>query len=339
MFPGKTVRIRDIKSLIRLQTPINPTMDVAWATIMGFTQRNIMLWDNFNRQMGENEEGAWAIETEYLTPIVKIPSTDKVKKGTFSEKIGMPQNVGSGTQNVGYDKLLLNMYLDCYNNYIRDQNLIAPIAIDKTDADIEYSTNDSSKGGKLLKMAKLDDYFTELLPDAQKGDNVTLPLGKIAPVYGLGGPQHNTTTINGAYGISQINAGNAFLPITYQNKVGENPYPEITNRTQTLTNNQTTFYSDLSQATAANIRAMDLAWKLQELRELDAWGGTRDFELIKAEYGVDCPLDELKKPKLIYMHTFPIDMYQVDSTANTQDGTVGETGAVSLTNNIAPSFT
>ena len=50
-----------------------------------------------------------------------------------------------------------------------------------------------------------------------------------------------------------------------------------------------TLYADLSQATAATINAIRVAFQVQKLLERDARGGTRYTEIIRSHFGVVSP--------------------------------------------------
>lgn len=48
------------------------------------------------------------------------------------------------------------------------------VLVDIDDGNVEFDKNNSAKGGALLKVNKLHDYFTSALPEPQKGADVTI---------------------------------------------------------------------------------------------------------------------------------------------------------------------
>ena len=67
-----------------------------------------------------------------------------------------------------------------YNEFYRDQNLIAPVNFKLTDGDNSPTAARVLELTQLRKRAWEHDYFTASLPFAQKGQAVDIPLGEIA---------------------------------------------------------------------------------------------------------------------------------------------------------------
>lgn len=73
-------------------------------------------------------------------------------------------------------------------------------------------------------------------------------------------------------------------------------------------------YADLTNATAATINSLRLAFQLQKLYERDARGGTRYPEIIKAHFGVVSPDARLQRPEYLGGSSTPINVHPVAQT-------------------------
>ena len=78
-----------------------------------------------------------------------------------------------------------------------------------------------------------------------------------------------------------------------------------------------TLFADLSDATAATINDLRLAFQTQKLYERDARGGTRYTEVIKSHFGVVSPDMRLQRPEYLGGGSTPILIHPVAQTAPT----------------------
>ena len=100
---------------------------------------------------------------------------------------------------------------------------------------------------------------------------------------------------------------------------------------------------DLSNATAATINDLRLAFQVQKLLERDARGGTRYVEMLKAHFGVTGSDGRLQRPEYLGGLHQRLNMSQVEQTAPASGSNVGNLGAFSATGmnggNLVKSFT
>lgn len=364
VLPGDTFEM-STSAIIRGSTPIFPVMDNANLDIYYFFVPNRLVWDHWKEFNGENTTSKWEQTIEYSIPQIAAPSGNgKVvgwEKGTLADYMGIPTLIGPGApQNNAQwtvNHLPFRAYCLIWNEWFRDQNLQDPVLIDTGDSQtngthlipeenpIVNQNQAALTGANLLPVNKYFDYFTGALPEPQKGPDVLLPLGSTAPVITQNAS--NAITSNAAMTF----ANSAFTETgkvhnlgiqvtgTNQGKLAFNAGEGTTvlNSVSAIPNN---LAADLSNATAATINELRLAFQLQKLYERDARGGTRYIEIIKSHFGVTSPDARLQRPEYLGGERIPINIDQVIQTSGTMEGTTpqGNTGAYSLTGNQGSYF-
>lgn len=353
VIPGDTWELKT-NCVIRLNTPKYPTMDVLVADIYWFSQLWRNLWRHTNEFFGENTAGAWKQTTEYTIPQITAPTGGWSAKDA-ADYMGIVPGIDTikdsdGTTDIQLSVNALNfrMYANVCNEWMRNQNVIAPYIDYDTDlGDATISGNLSAnptnreralRGRGLLKASKLTDLAISCLPEPQKGDAITLPLGTTAPVYGNGGALKmiNQDASNAIYAVSTASVGTPFLFGNTNDKQQAIP-------TKTQLNaagySSAGLIADLTSATAATINAQRLAWALQRILEKDARGGTRYTEIISYQYGVHADDETLQIPRYLGGERFPISISQVAQSSESSTTPLGETGAFSWTTNTQGGFT
>lgn len=366
IIPGMTIK-NTTSVVLRLQTPIYPTMDNMYADTYYFKCSKFWYWEHWRAMMGENQYGSWAQTVEYVEPKIKTSTTRKAEKNDLMTYFGVRMN----TANLRYSKIAVNAYIDIWNQWFRDQNLQAPIEFDKTDADLTCDGTINTGCG-LLPVAKFHDYFTSALPAPQKGSPITMPLGTTAPVTGTknlftmpvrgnnmtlglwdgtnptgliknGQYGNNLSTRGGAYGkpISTVTTDQGTNPNS--GNVGLTPDPTYSG-IETITTGKDFsgaggLYADLTQATAATINAMRLAFQTQKILERDSRFGTRYRELLYSHFGVTASDEALLTPEYLGGKRTPINIETVLQNSESSTTPLGETGAFSVTNIYNEDFT
>ena len=174
LLPGDEFR-GSMHALARLATPITPFMDDLTFESFFFFVPNRLVWSNWNKFMGEQDNPGDSIA--FTIPNL-ASNTGGFAVNSIFDYFGLPtvgQVVGP-TPVAGISSLPFRGYNLIYNEWFRDQNLQNSVPVLRTDA------SDPLANYTLLRRGKRHDYFTSCLPWPQKGAAVTLPLGTSAPV-------------------------------------------------------------------------------------------------------------------------------------------------------------
>jgi hypothetical protein len=243
--PGDTFNL-SAHGFGRLATPLHPFMDNLYIETFFFAVPNRLLWNNWQKFMGEQTDPGDS--TDYLVPT----TSGTVANSTLYDYFGVPTQVSTEWNN--WSGRAYNLI---YNEWFRDENLQDSVTVDKGDGP------DTITNYTLLKRGKRKDYFTSALPWPQKGDAVALPLGTEAPI---------------SYG-TQIGASNSPNIIAHDT-VGSSSYlrfdaSQSDLKIGTASTQGWPLVADLSEATSATINQLREAFQIQKLYERDARGGTR----------------------------------------------------------------
>ncbi len=315
VLPGDTFSL-SWAAICRLTTPIVPFMDSVYLKAYWFFVPNRLVWKNWQRFMGEQENPTDS--TDFLVPSFNTTGSGATY-GTLCDYFGIRTGV-KGISNI--NALPFRAYFKIWNDWFRDENLqdsqgewnqttnpqhyTDPIG----DATIDYTLTQP------LRRNKFHDYFTSSLPWPQKGDPVQISLGSTVPVNlpsgsfisaAVGSSPAPVSSLvgvnaggNSGYGVSISGAGSSTLP-------GIIKFDGL--------------QADLSQAQPITINDLRQAFQIQKLKERDARGGTRYTEILRAHFGVVSPDGRLQRSEFLGSSTSQIYVSEIAQTSSSDTTT------------------
>jgi len=280
------------ESLIRFAPMIAPVMHRMDVSMHYFFVPNRILWSNWEQFItGNNPDlvmpyfsvnSGWATNPS-LTPLTKT-----------LDYLGVPPpQVGAANEDI--NALPAAAYQCIYNEFYRDQNLIAPVNYKLEDGAVATVAR-AQELLTLRKRAWEHDYFTASLPFAQKGAAVDIPLGTITTPY---------AKIEGTGGFDVPNTSGGNYPVD----------PAPSPLANGLYAPGTT--ADVEPTTINDLRR---AFRLQEWLEKNARGGTRYIESILTHFGVKSSDKRLQRPEYITGVKSPVVISEIVNTTGAVDG-------------------
>lgn len=305
VLPGDSFKLK-VTTFTRMATPIFPVMDNLYLETFFFFVPMRLIWENFQKFMGEQENPGDS--TDFLIPTYTAATGPAV--GSLSDYFGIP----TGVNNISYNILPHRAYWLIWNEWFRDENLQDSAPLFKGDAGKVWESDTAVNGfgpRDCAPRGKRYDYFTSSLPWPQKREAVDLPLGSTANVIASGPLNFDNVSSRGTY------PKGTFFP---GDTVGTGSSTLTLNNSNTL-NSYYAYKSglsvDLSSATSITINSLRQAFMLQRYYEKDARGGTRYIEKIKSHFGVTSPDARLQRPEYLGGHSDRININPVVQTSST----------------------
>ena len=340
VLPGDTFNL-SVDLFARLATPIVPFMDNLHLDTFFFFVPNRLVWDNWQKFMGEQENPGDSID--FLVP--EVEGTN-VQNQTLWDYFGLPTNVANKLK---VNSLYFRAYNLIWNEWFRDENLQDSVPVPKNDGP------DKLSDFNLLRRGKRHDYFTSALPWPQKGSagGIEINLGTTAPIN-LNVTQKTEIpfTVKSigearyySYDSESSSKTKRFVPTNtqwnpqfgvdqsgYMDRITSNALGSSSGGADSSASTQVnlvlprdmvtaTGTADLTAASAISINDLRTAFQVQKLLERDARGGTRYTELLRSHFGVISPDARLQRPEYLGGSSTYIAIKPVEQTSASNDTT------------------
>lgn len=314
--PGDTFKVR-LHGFARLSTPKYPVMDNLFMDTFFFAVPNRLLWENWDRFMGERRPDP---DTTISLTLPVIDDAINEANNTLFDYMGLPTLVNQA--GLEFSALPFRAYNLIWNEWFRDQNL--QDSVTWGNAANGDDGPDNIADYVLLKRNKRPDYFTSALPWLQKGDAVELSLGTTAPIFGdnmdwdNGNDNANWPQVHDA-------AGSANLRLIKHDGGGN---------TSVYGGNAASgtgeLLVDLGSATASTVNELRQAIQVQRILERDARAGSRYTEIIESHFGVKSPDGRQQRPEYLGGGSTPVIVKPIADTASGAGAGTGELGAYAV---------
>lgn len=323
VLPGDTFNL-NVSMLCRLATPIVPIMDNVYLDTFFFFVPNRLVWNNFQKFMGEQEDPGDSID--YLIPQI-FNSNTTVAANSAMDYMGFPigsiYGSGNGNNKLNANVLPLRAYALIWNEWFRSEFLQDSIKIQKGDTSGVTTDNGASlpngtfaSAGSCLPRGKRHDYFSSSNPwPVFNGQSVDIPLGTKAPIIGPSPLKFKVGDETGYHQLGVMNptGGNTLDTVKITTSDSGTGFAALTYNSG--------LEVDLTNATAATINTLRQAFQVQRLLERDARGGTRYTEILRSHFNVVSPDARLQRPEYLGGSSTPFIVNPVAQTAASGDVT------------------
>lgn len=282
VLPGDTLNVR-AHTFARFATLLAPIMDNVWATTFFFFVPNRLLWTNWERFLGSQDNPSDS--TSFTTPKVTVPpvtgfgaAEGALYTAGLFDYLGVQPGVPNTTNLFTVNAFYSRAYNLIWNQWFRDENLQNSAVVDTDNGP------DSASDYILRKRGKRHDYFTSSLPWPQKGTALRVPMASPSVI--------STGQTIGLVGATSNNTGT----MGWSNSIGINLYGA-----GPYTNGEGLEFGTTTglQAIGGTINELRMAEAIQTLLERDARGGTRYTELIRQHFGVVSDDARLQRPEYL----------------------------------------
>ena len=237
VLPGDTFQQRT-SAMIRVSPLVAPTMHPVQVRIHHWFVPNRIIWDEWEEFITGGPDGN-------SNPAIPTSTLGTQGAKSLADYLGVPP-----VEDITFSNLPTRCYNKIYNEFYRDQDLVAEFGLDNNN---------------IHPVAWEKDYFTSARPWPQKGDAITVPIGGQAPLVGIG----TQDQIFGEVGLNSFETdGQTSYPFgKIVDGVGSGGQLAIAGKSATTGPDM---YADLGKAEAVQVNDFRKAFALQRYQEARA---------------------------------------------------------------------
>lgn len=314
ILPGDSFRV-NTETMIRFAPMIAPIMHRVDCTIHYFFVPNRLVWSEWEDFITGGREGTSTPVHPQIQMTQGMAEAGVFLPGTLWDFMGLPTFPTTQTFNVSpptVSALIFRAFQTIYNEYYRDQNLEAPIDVQKTSGIV--SGGQATILTTMRKRAWEKDYYTSALPWAQRGPEVLMPISGTGAVEYMPFSNVIDTATGNPVNTNQLLGTTAGQAGRLQHK---DDVPTAGSNARVENIEEVTF--DNASTTINEFRR---AVRLQEWLEKNARGGARYIEQILSHFGVRSSDARLQRPEYLGGGKTPVQVSEVLSTFQANDGEI-----------------
>ena len=340
VIPGDSFNV-NVSMFCRMATLISPIMDDLWIDTHYFFVPYRLVWNNFQKFMGEQENPGDSID--YVIPQLFQSSNNSAKRDVQVESLcdymGLPLLSAKygGVNGINVSALPFRAVALIWNEWFRDENLQDSIPINKTDSygvfnssvsDIVPGVNNFlyiNNSGSCFPRSKRHDYFTSSLPWPLKdGTGVEVPLGGQAPIVGT---SLNVPTFSGIGSTGSIFGASVTAPTAgFTGKAASfehDPvnFPDAKWEAGSALSSAGDPYADLNNVYAMTVNTLRTSFQVQRFLERSARSGSRYTEILRGMFGTISPDARLQRPEYLGGSSHKLQVNVVPQTSASNDDT------------------
>lgn len=322
MVPGDTFKLGN-EVVINLQPMNAPAyINLNWYCYAFFVPYRV-LWDKWEEFITKGQDGDTTIElpkferNQYITD-------SAFRYNTLWDYFGFPTGVVPSGMSAPID-FPWRAYNLIWNEYFRDENLQDSVGTDPEDKTVAFNTD-------VLNVNWGKDYFTGALPFAQRGTASALPITTdISGIMSDVMAKENVTVAYGGVPLRMWNDSGTLEDIHAKFSDGINGVADSNGNLLTSGLSQKSFIVNPSMSeakvregqtvtsTSADVEDLRMMFAIQRWQEINARGGVRYTEFLRAQYGTSPRDERLQRPEFIGGCKSPIIVQNVLQQSNAEN--------------------
>lgn len=303
--PGDTFDVRT-ESFSRFESMIAPQMGRIDKFQYYFYVPHRILFGDWEKYITGGFDGQDTTVKPYMTS----PSGGYAV-GSLADYLGIP----TGVAGLNHSALPFRAYQKIYMDWFADENLMT-ITDPSTASGADTTTNTS-----LYNKCWEKDYFTNSLPTPQRGQAAYLPLGTAAPVV----LSDSGKKLYFEFGDRPGASGSSIMAMREDGNTKYSEVYQVKGTHEDSTMNSAGYVlsdlkADLSNATAATINQIRVAFQIQRFMEKNMRGGARLVEWTLSHFGVRIPDGRLQRSEFLGGSRAPVVVSAVEQNSATVSG-------------------